>query len=413
MLRSLRVACAVTLFTFAPTVKADPVSHWFDAAAHVAEARANRRHGSGNLPVVRAQVALAVFEAANAADRRYESYLGLRPAAVPVSQEAAIASAGHAVLLHHFPAAAEALSKALALNIGSIEEGPSKQAGLALGRDVAAQVLARPIAVSGARIPDYQPRTSPGVYVPTDLPVISMSYYGTKPWFLRSVTEVAAPPPPPLASDIYARDFDEVRRLGGQKSDIRTESDAAAAAFWVDAEVSSAIRSLMERSGRTTTERARFYAVWAMAASDAAAAVAVAKYDHGFWRPVTAIRNASDDGNASTQPDAAWVSYLPTPLHPEYPCGHCISAAVAGAIIEAEFGPQPKGGLTFNNPSSPGAAVTLSTTDEFVRAVSRSRIIAGAHFRFSTEAGEAMGRKIVRLALERAPRPLSIDRRKK
>ena len=43
------------------------------------------------------------------------------------------------------------------------------------------------------------------------------------------------------------------------------------------------------------------------------------KLAYGFWRPVTAIRNASTDGNPLTEQDAAWSPLTATPAHPEYP----------------------------------------------------------------------------------------------
>jgi hypothetical protein len=57
------------------------------------------------------------------------------------------------------------------------------------------------------------------------------------------------------------------------------------------------------------------------------------KYHYAFWRPVTAIGNGDIDGNPATAPVATWQPISITPLHPEYPCAHCIiTGAEAGAI---------------------------------------------------------------------------------
>ena len=82
----------------------------------------------------------------------------------------------------------------------------------------------------------------------------------------------------------------------------------------------------------------------------------------------------------------------------EYPCGHCIGAAVAAGLIEPEFGPDAR--LTFLDSTMPGAGRTV-TPREYVREVSMSRIYAGVHYRFSNEAAEEMGRRIARLAVQR------------
>src|SRR5262249_60586263 len=64
-----------------------------------------------------------------------------------------------------------------------------------------------------------------------------------------------------------------------------------------------------------------------------------AKYTYNFWRPVTAIRNADQDGNDATERDPAWTSFNPTPLHPEYPSQATINATIASAVLESVVGP--------------------------------------------------------------------------
>ena len=51
-----------------------------------------------------ARAALAMFEAVNAIDRRYESYLGFPAGDPKASQDAAAATAAYEVLLKHYPA---------------------------------------------------------------------------------------------------------------------------------------------------------------------------------------------------------------------------------------------------------------------------------------------------------------------
>ena len=51
---------------------------------------------------------------------------------------------------------------------------------------------------------------------------------------------------------------------------------------------------------------------------------------------VTAIRNGDIDGNDATERAASWLPIDNTPMHPEYPCAHCIlSGAIAGVIKTA------------------------------------------------------------------------------
>src|SRR3954471_17072933 len=85
-------------------------------------------------------------------------------------------------------------------------------------------------------------------------------------------------------------------------------------------------------------DSARFMALTSIAASDAAVAVFDAKYHYEFWRPITAIRDGDNDDNPATERDATWQPIDNTPMHPEYPCAHCITSAAVAAVIEAALG---------------------------------------------------------------------------
>ena len=105
-----------------------------------------------------------------------------------------------------------------------------------------------------------------------------------------------------------------------------------------------------------------------------------------------------------SSPPEAWEPLLRTPLHPEYPCGHCIVAAAFAEITAAEFGPQAK--LVFQDPVAPAAGRTF-TPAAYSCHVSLARVLAGAHFRFSGETSQAMARKIAVAGWTGYMRPLS------
>ena len=387
----------------APLAGADVVSDWNEAArAIVAEVAGPGPQAPPRLGV-EAQVALAMFEAVNAIDRRFESYLGFPAATAAASPEAAAAVAAHSVLTSVFPGHRPKLDQSLAFHLGLVADGPAKAAGVATGHAAAEAVLKRRRLDSQKPLPHYRPRTSPGVYVQPGLPSLPMSAFVSIPWFLKAPDEVQPPPPPALTSERYARDFDEVRRLGGRERSERTAAQSASADFWAGNRMMLTMRLLTARDGRSLVANARAYALYEMALDDTAAAVAIAKYRTDFWRPITAIRNADEDGNPQTTIDAAWMPYLPTPGFGEYPCGHCSAAAMSAAIVEAEFGRDAP--LTFIDSTMPGAGQTLTPAD-YVREVSMSRIYAGVHYRFSNEAAEEMGRRIAGLAIARSMRPL-------
>ena len=123
-------------------------------------------------------------------------------------------------------------------------------------------------------------------------------------------------------------------------------------------------------------------------------AVFDAKYHYNLWRPITAIRNGDVDGHDGTERDAAWTPLIDTPMHPEYPCAHCIIAASTGAVLKAEIGNGPVGTLTTSSYLVRNSSRSWSSVDAFVAEVQLARIYDGVHYRNSAEVGAAMGRKI-------------------
>jgi hypothetical protein len=377
------IALVVSAIGFGVTpARADPVADWYEASTAM----------GGQ---ARSQVALAMFEAANAIDRRYESYLGVPAATSPANADIAVAVAAHGVLKFAYPGQAGPLKIALDYDLGQVADGPEKTAAIAIGQSVAELTMKR-VTTSSAVAADYLPAATPGLYVPTDLPVLSMGAYQNKPWLMTRPDEFAPKPPPPLTSDAWAKSYDEVRRLGRKTGSERTPFQTAAAQFWANNNPDLAFRMLTAAPGRSLVKNAHFYAMVAMGMADAHVAMTVAKYDNHFWRPITAIRNGEKDGNPKTAPDSGWEPLLGTPLHPEYPCGHCIMAATIATVVAGEFGNAAR--MTFIDPGMPGAGQAL-TPAEYARNVSMSRIYAGVHYRFSNEAAEGMGRKIGQRAL--------------
>jgi hypothetical protein len=389
-----RLVCSAMLAALAAAglatpARADPVADWYEASSAL----------GGQ---ARSQVALAMFEAANAVDRRYESYLGFPAAATPANGEVAVAVAAHGILRLGYPAQAGVLQASLDYNLGLVPDGPAKSAGITIGQAAAAAVMNR--FTQSAGVPrEYLPATAPGVYVPTDLPVLTMGAYLARGWFLAKPDEFEPRPPPTLKSAEWAQAYNEVRRLGRKTGSERTPFQTASANFWSSNDPELAMRLLSFAPGRSLVQNARLYAKVGMGMADAHVAMSVAKYDYHFWRPITAIRNGANDGNPKTDPDAGWEPLIRTPLHPEYPCGHCIMASVTATIMAAEFGKDAK--LVFDDPTMPGTGQVL-TPDEYVQAVSMSRIYAGVHYRFSNEAAEEMGRKIGQRAVADFMKPL-------
>jgi hypothetical protein len=85
-------------------------------------------------------------------------------------------------------------------------------------------------------------------------------------------------------------------------------------------------------------------------------------------------------------------------MHPEYPCAHCIVAAAVSTVLQEVAGNEV-GEITLVSSTAPGAARKWTRLQDYSDEVSNARIYAGFHYRFSTETGKEMGRKIGELAV--------------
>lgn len=411
---TLAAGAALSILAASPA-GADTVCEWMAFAGQIGTASAPAP-GAPRTPDhdrARTQVALAMFEALNAIDRRYESYLKLPLGDAGASQEVAAMTAAYQVLLAHYPGQKTSLEENYALALAGAENETKREAGRKIGEQAAAAaLLVGGIDAEIVQIP-YLPRTRAGEWVPTQLPVFEPFTTAFKPWILPRVDAVRPGPPPAMGSAVWARDYDEVRRLGSRTSTERTPVQTLMARYRVTPDMMPALRLAADAPGRRLVQNARMFALLEMASDDAGMATAEAKLHYNFWRPVTAIRNGEDDGNPATPPDAGWVPLINTPNHPEYPCGHCNYAGTVAEIMTAEVGSRPPGGVRVSSYSIPSAAVqALPSWDAWVRDVNFSRILGGVHYRFSDEAGEAIGRKVARMALQQAMRPLSKEKRR-
>jgi hypothetical protein len=155
-------------------------------------------------------------------------------------------------------------------------------------------------------------------------------------------------------------------------------------------------------------DNARLFALAAIARADAMIAVLDAKYHYDFWRPLTAIRHGDNDGNPATERDATWRPIAETPMHPEYPCAHCISATSICTVLEAVIGTAEITEVSMTSPTAKGVTHRWTSLHDFVKEVSEARIWAGFHYRFSTRVGEDMGNQIGAYIVKNFMQPVAL-----
>jgi hypothetical protein len=293
------------------------------------------------------------------------------------SEHAVIAGAASAVLAYVFPDNAiffmdQAEKAARSRLLAGVDYPSDAQAGLELGRKVAALVIERGKADgSDAKWTGTVP-TEKGKWNGTD-PILPMSG-SWKPWVLISPNEFRPGPPPAYDSPQEAAELVELVHFK------RTPKHVADAFFWEYAvggrrnywfwnDVTG--KKLFEyRLENNPPRAARVYALESIASYDATVACWDAKYAYWAIRPF--------------QLDPNFKPLFTTPNHPSYPAAHgCVSSAPT-AVLAYLF---PRDADTLN-----------AMADE----AAESRIWAGIHFRSDVVAGLELGRKVAQKVIERA-----------
>jgi len=245
-------------------------------------------------------------------------------------------------------------------------------------------------------------------------------FVGMTTWAIASSSQFRAPMPPALSSAQYARDFNETRTMGSQASTARSADQTIAALFWNLGTATSlwntTALSLIEARGGEGDEQdgdgnsrrgpnrlldhARVLGAVDVAMADAAIVCWDTKYTYNFWRPITAIREVADDGNAATAADPTWTPLLSTPGHPSYSSGHsCVSAAAAG-VLAREFGERVR--FTVESDAMLGVTRSFRGFRSALDEVKNARIFGGIHFRFDCDAGQAIGVAVSDYVLQHA-----------
>jgi hypothetical protein len=424
------LACAVSV-----PVSADEVTDWDKAALRAALIAQTTPTTTTR---VMALVDVAMFDAVNGIERKYDHFL-IDPTGAPAggSKRAAAVQAAYAMLTRLYGSLAPtpnagqqaAFDARRRVSLDEIAESDSTAriaSGVAWGQAVADAVFA---ARAGdgfsvtAPFPDAtgvgQWRRTPNLPVSSALSVAGAGYLQLSqqvPWAIASPSAFRPGPPPSVTSPEYAVDFNETKAMGNATSAARTPEQTANALFWNSATVSylwhTVAMSLILRGdnddrhrrdfdnhGRTSLVRnARIMGALSVSMADAIIGCWDAKYTYAYWRPITAIRDPMDDGNPQTTSDPTWMPLFATPGHPEYPSGHSCASGAAAAVLAAEFGSNAP--ITLESDVMLGVQQRYHGPADALEQVKNARIHAGIHFRTACDVGTELGAAVATYVLQ-------------
>ena len=227
------------------------------------------------------------------------------------------------------------------------------------------------------------------------------------PFVLRNSTGLDLKGAPAITTAQFARDFEEVKSVGARNSTTRTADQTAAAIFWtVQTAVPwhAAARAASSAKGLSLSENARLFALLTMASADWQIIAFEEKYQRPHWRPITAIRAATNLSIPALKGDAGWEPLLVTPPHPEYPSAHATFSGAAEAVLRSFFGSDEINvSVSVTAPGPFGVTRTYRKFSELTEEVDNARVWGGIHFRSADVDGTEIGRKIGEIVMREFP----------
>jgi hypothetical protein len=351
----------------------------------------------------------AIHDAVNGVEPRYQPYTAnlYMPGA---SMDAAVAAASRDVLVALAPSQQTVIEIAYASALLGVPDGPAKDAGIALGQQSAAANLARRVGDGSeiATAPVYVPTGRPGDYdftPPFDQPplgpVALFPGWGNVTPFGIDLDRHQPPGPDPLRSDRYASDFNFVKSIGRLNSATRTAEQTDIALFWFEFSPigwNRIANTIVSQENVDVWKAARVMALVNFALADGYIAGFRAKYKFRFWRPITAIRKAAEDGNNRTRPDPEWLplqapAFFIPPV-PDYPSTHSVLGAAAAETLIRNFGDRVR--FEASSATLPGKPRRFDSLTQAARENGLSRVYGGIHFLHAVEDGLQLGKEIGR-----------------
>lgn len=374
-----------------------------------------------------AMIHSAMFDAMNAVEGTFESYMQSIPSNANASSIAAGVTAAYRVASSIYPAAKEmeTWDATLQETMAVVAAGSAKEAGVTLGTQVGNAMIELRRNDGSSSTVVYSPGSNPGDWnrtSPDFLPAALPQWLNVTPFAMTAGNQFRAATPPTLNSPEYAAAVDEVMKLGAKDSATRTALQKNIAIFWADGggtftppghwnQIASNVSSI---KGTTPLQTARTFALLNLALADAGISSWDSKYYFDLWRPIDAIRKADTDGNSATQKDVDWEPFLQTPPFPTYTSGHSTFSGAASKVLAGLFGDVTPFSTQSDLHTAPGkqsfedVGILTRSFDTFSQAAEEagmSRIYGGIHFAFDNTEGLKAGRSIGQLVMDNYLKP--------
>jgi hypothetical protein len=266
--------------------------------------------------------------------------------------------------------------------------------------------------VGGTDPGEWRPTTSylPGP-PPSGAPMAGAWLPTVTPFTLNSPTQFRAVKPPVLTSARYFHEYEEVRALGAFEGSTRSPTETDFAYFFATAYLVNWNQVAREVAGTRVhhiADSARLFALLGLSLADAVITAWDSKLYYNLWRPVTAIQEGDNDGNAKTVGDPNWTPLINTPNYPAYISGASTVTGAATRALARFFGSDHVP-FTFRttNAVATQRARDYSRFSDAAADVVLARILEGIHFRSDDVVGVQQGRHIATWVFNHFLRPVN------
>jgi hypothetical protein len=360
---------------------------------------------------------VAVFDALNSIDYRYREQIVRAAVHGEATREVAAAQAAHDVMVNMFPPQTATFDADLAATTSRFS-GPAAAEGARVGAAVARAVIeARANDGWNRPNPGYTNPDLPGYWQPVppaNAPAALVHYQDVTPFVVASRLQFLPEAPPALNSERYATDFNEVKRLGGANSTVRTAEQTQIARLFASVGYSTSVpavwfnvsRDQARLRGLDGLDTARLFALIGVTQHDSLLTSFSGKFIYGLWRPTTAIREAARDGNSATEPDSTFVALIPTPPYPSYPGNMACVTSASATVLTDLFPTTPPFTVTWNGINQDNVTRTYNSFRQLADEAAASRIYGGIHFFFDHTSSIGACGTLGTYVVENAMRPV-------
>jgi hypothetical protein len=344
----------------------------------------------------------SIYDAVNSIARRHQPYRIQLKSSSNASEDAAAISAGHEALVNLYEDFRPELDSIQQALLATIPNGKAKREGVRIGRLVADSILAlRANDGHDVTPPLFNVTGAPGTWQPMPpnfQQQPQLTHWGqVTPFVVKSALQFPLGPPPAITSAQFIKDFNEIKSIGRLNGTAATADMQTVGKFW-NGQIQDYWQEITQTAAighnLNTEETARVFALVDLSLADAVITYFKSKYQYGFWRPVTAIREAGVLNNPALVPDTAWLPLVTkTTPDPSYPGAHSADSWASAEVL-INFFATNNFSFTVTSEVMPGVTRSFTTFTDAAHEAANSRIFAGQHYRTDEDAGHEQGFRV-------------------